>query len=195
MLAPVRTAAPSTNPVTLVEAKAHCDITYDGDDDLIDLLIEAATSRFDGWSGVLGRCIVTQTWRVDLTDWPACGIIRLPFPDIQSISSVKYYDSDDVEQTVNSSQYAIYHDAKGGFLRFADNFTYPAAYSDRLDAVQVVFLAGFGDASAVPPAIKAAILMTVAHLYENREATTDLNMIEVPHGVRALVDPFRRRTL
>lgn len=195
MLKPVRTADPSETPVSATEAKAHCDISYSDDDDLFGLLINAATAHFDGWTGILGRCLVTQTWRIDCADWPANGIIRLPFPDVQSISSVKYFDTDNAEQTVSTSLYGLYEDEMGAFVRLGDIFTSPGVYDDRLDAVQVTFVAGYGAAAAVPAAIKAAILMTVAHLYENRETVTDMETFEVPMGAKALAAPYRRRRL
>lgn len=79
MLAPVRVTPPAEPPVSLEEAKAHLRVDF-GDDDLyVAGLIEAATAHLDGWSGILGRALVTQTWRQDLCGFPRDGVIRLPW--------------------------------------------------------------------------------------------------------------------
>lgn len=41
---------------------------------------------------------------------------------------------------------------------------------------------------AVPPTVKAALLMLVGHLYENREALAPLQLHQVPFGVQCLLD-------
>ena len=81
MITPRRTLGPTEKPVSLAEAKAH--LRYDDDDQdvLIAACIAAATDRLDGWAGILGRCLVAQTWAVDLGCWPADRWLRLPFPD------------------------------------------------------------------------------------------------------------------
>lgn len=45
----------------------------------------------------------------------------------------------------------------------------------------------------VNPSILAAVKMTMGHLYENREAVVaGVTVAEVPHGVHALLRPYRR---
>ena len=46
-------------------------------------------------------------------------------------------------------------------------------------------------AMVVNPAIQAAILLVTGHLYEHREAVTDLKTEELPMSVRALLAPWR----
>lgn len=192
MLRPVRTAAPEATPVTVAEIKANSRIDHSADDTMLAILLQAAVDHFDGWTGTLGRCIVTQGWRLDLGGWPSCRTIGLPFPDVTAVA-VTYYDADNVEQTVSSSLYELLEDARGSFIRFRDGFTYPAVYSDRSDGVRVAFTAGFGNAAAVPAAIKQAIMLLAAHWYENREATIEgTTSIEIPFGVRALTRPYER---
>lgn len=191
MLKPVLTSAPAEDLVTLAEAKAHCHVEFSDDDALLTGLVAAATRRLDGYSGILGRCLVTQSWRVDMSDWPRADVLRLPFPDVSTITSVKYFDADNAEQTVSSGLYELQADARGSFIRFRDEFTAPEVYDDRLDAVKVIFVAGYGAASAVPAPIRTAALMMVAHWYANREAAASGEMHEIPLGVTALTEPYR----
>jgi uncharacterized phiE125 gp8 family phage protein len=55
--------------------------------------------------------------------------------------------------------------------------------------VTIVYKAGYGDASTdVPDKTIAAIKLFCGHLYENRIAVTDMNLIEIPLGVKALLN-------
>ncbi|MDI6834513.1 MAG: head-tail connector protein [Rhizobiaceae bacterium] len=192
MLRPVRITPPAVSPVSIDEARAHCRVDSDDDDAVISALIDAAVSHLDGWSGVLGRCLIHQDWRISFGDWPACRFMRLPLPDV-SAAMVKYFDSDNVEQTVSASLFTSIEDERGTVVRFGDNLTFPSVYDDRSDGVRVEFTAGYGAAATdVPPAIRTAILLMVAHWYNNREASAEGPQSEIPFGVSALIAPFRR---
>ena len=65
--------APGRYPVTLEETKAHLRVETDDDDAYLDSLIEMATACLDGASGLLGRCLVQQTWELQLPYWP-CAV-------------------------------------------------------------------------------------------------------------------------
>jgi uncharacterized phiE125 gp8 family phage protein len=188
MLKPVRTVAPASLPVTLAEAKAHLRVDDDDDDALIDALIAAATGYLDGWSGVLGRCIVSQTWRQDLPEFPACGMIRLPFPDVASVT-VAYTDTTGAAQTLAAENYDLAQDERGSFLRVSDDGAWPGT-KDIPDAVRVTMVAGY---STIPPSLKAAILLYIGLLYENREAVVvGMTVSELPLAFEALTAPYRR---
>ncbi len=192
MLRPIRISPPAEKPVSLLEAKSAVRVDTDDDDVLIDGLIDAAISHLDGWSGVLGRCLVNQDWRLSLRDWPSCRFIRLPFPDVSAVT-VKYFDETDTEQTVSASLVALLEDELGAFIRLSDAFTFPSVYDDRGDGVQVAFTAGYGaSATDVPQAIRTAIMLMVAHWYNNREASAEGQLSEIPFGASALIAPFRR---
>lgn len=192
MRRPVRVTPAAVPVVTWAEADTH--LRLDGDTSqqtYVEMLVEAATAHLAGYAGVLGRCLVNETWRQDFSDWLASGVLRLPFPDVSGVT-VKYYDADNVEQTVASSLYETLEDSRGAYVRFLDGFTSPTVYDDRSDGVQVTLVAGYGAAgSDVPAAIRAAVLLLVGHYYENREAVGE-NSIELPLGVAALVAPYRR---
>lgn len=77
-MTPTLITPPADMPVTLDEAKAHCRVDGLEDDALITGLIAGAVGHLDGWTGVLGRCIMPQTWRVTA----AAGDVVLPLPDV-----------------------------------------------------------------------------------------------------------------
>lgn len=186
-LAPVRTAAPATEPVSLEEARSHLRVDFDDDDALITALIEAATAHLDGWTGILGRAIITQTWRQDFPNF-GCEL-RLPLHPVASITSVTYYDGDNVQRTLANSYYELLKDGGGAYVALKPDQSWPGTKS-RAAAVSVTFVAG--EATA-PGAIKAAILLMIGHLYENREAVNIGNIVNaLPLAVDALLAPYRR---
>lgn len=68
---------PPTEPVvTLADIKEHLRVLHDDEDLLIQQLVDTAVSWMDGWGGVLGRCIMPQTWRISPADLQAG--FRLP---------------------------------------------------------------------------------------------------------------------
>lgn len=190
MFAPVRTVAPAVL-LTPAEAKAHLRVDHADDDTLITALIEAATTHLDGWSGILGRALVSQTWR---QDFDAFGeYLRLPLGPVVSISSVTYYDINDASQTVASASYALLADGFGPYVGLVPGYTWPSVSSIRNAPVSVTYVAGYGTAAAVPRAIKQAALLLIAHWYDFREAVmAGQAPTELPLGVRALLAPFRR---
>lgn len=190
MYAPRLVTAPTGYPVTLTEVEAHLRLTpgeNEGPNYVLDALIAAATQHMDGWGGTLGRCLLTQVWEIQIDDWSRC--VRLPFPDV-SAATVSYTDVNDAAQTVDSALFDIRTDTGGSYVRFRDDFTYPALADDSLIAVQMT--AGYGAASAVPMPIKYAILMHIATLYDHRWSVTDGSEMPLPHGYEALLTPVRR---
>lgn len=191
MISPVLVTAPAEPVVSTAEAKEQCRVTHSDDNDFLDGLVAAATSLLDGWAGTLGRCLVTQTWRIDRAEWS--GAIRLPFPSCSNVV-VRYSDASDVEQTVDSSLYQVYDDGHSSMVWFRRAFTAPVLYDDRLDPIRITFDAGYGDAADVPEAIKHAIKLLIGHWYENREEVIigQLDLRRLPAAFDTLISPFRR---
>ncbi len=185
MLAPVRTVAPATTPVSLAEAKAHLRVDHDDQDDLISAQIKAATAYFDGYSGILGRALITQTWRQDFAGF----LDRLPLPvsPVTSIVSVSYHDAGNVEQTLDAGVYDQHADARGAHVARKSNQSWPSTFP-RVDAVSVTFTAGYGAAPDVPEPIRQAILLIVQRLFDGADTSIDVAIDRVVH---ALIAPYR----
>lgn len=191
MLAPVLIAAPAEKPVSRTEAKAHCRVDFDEDDALIDLLIAAATGHLDGWTGILGRALVTQSWRQDFECFLPQDRMRLGLWPVASITSITYFDEADTVQTLAPSAYRLMADDRGAFV-FGTQIASMPRTARRPDAVSVTYVAGAAVAE-VPPEFKSAILLLVGHWYANREAVNVGNITtELPMAVNALLAPYRR---
>ena len=175
--------APAETPVSLAEAKMHLRVDGSDEDAFITALIGAAVAHFDGL-GVLGRCMVTQTW----AQWFAFSPrwVRLRMTPFQSLSSVEYYDQDNVLQTATLADFEVRLDGDFVLVGPVDNAAWPTTYN-RIDAVKLTYVVGYGDAADVPQSIKQAILLTVGHWYQNREAVAEGNFKELPLAVEALL--------
>jgi uncharacterized phiE125 gp8 family phage protein len=185
-----QTAAPSVTPITLDEAKAHCNPDTDDDDALITALIAAATGHLDGRFGYLGRCLITQSWEYRTHCFPACGVIELPMPPLVSVESVKYVDQAGVLQTLAADQYVVDAATYQGQVRRAYNVVWPVARREDY-AVRIAFTAGFGLSVAVPQPIKSAMLMIIEQLYDKRGDNDDAKEITIPAAARWLLGPYR----
>lgn len=194
-LSPILVTAPAVTPISVAEAKSQCRVDHTDDDTLIGVLVNAVTTYVDGWRGILGRCLVNQTWKINLEEFCDDEIL-LPFGDLVSVGSVKYYDSSNTQQTVSSSYYSALQSVRGPIIALKSTYTWPVVY-DREDAIEVQWTAGFGAAASnVPDAIRQAMLMHVAHLYDNRSAvTSDLAAMPMPLGAEALLAPYRMNPL
>lgn len=177
--------APSLEPVLLTDAKSQCRITTTEEDTLIGTYITSARELVEGY---LNRSLITQTWQADYDDWYAP--FMLPRPPLQSVSSIQYYDLDNVLQTLDPSLYIVTGANSTGFGKIAPSWgaVWPPVYP-RFDSVQIKYVAGYGNASAVPADIRIGILMYVGHLYENREITTPLDIRNLPKSIDALLLP------
>lgn len=178
---------PAEEPVSLTEAKNHLRVDLSDDDSLISALIVAAREHAEA---ITRRAFITQTLKLSLDAFPANnGPIYVPMPPLQSVNSLKYFDTDGVEQTLNEGKdYLVDNESEPGRITPAPDTGWPAT-QNRPNAVSVEFVAGFGDASKVPQGIKQAILLMVGHWYENREAVTmqGNNAGELPMAVDSLL--------
>lgn len=176
---------PQSEPVTLAEAKANLSVDFTDDDSMIEDLIVAAREDAELFTR---RGFITQTWDLFLECFPSNDFrdeIEIPISPLQSITSVKYLDNDGVQQTMSASDYIVDTSSEPARIRPAYNTSWPST-RDQMNAIEVRFVAGYGDATDVPKAIKAAINMHVAGLYEHREANTDIKVEDNPAASRLL---------
>jgi uncharacterized phiE125 gp8 family phage protein len=193
MLAPVRTVAPEIPPVSLDEVKGHLRVDHTDDDELIKALIGAAVTHLDGWSGILGRCMVEQTWRQDFECFASC--LSLPLGPVIGIVDVVYKDKHGADQTIDAANYLLRTDAGGrSRLEFATGVTVPGFVSARYRAGYPTTPAVTGDdpapaKSTVPDDLKVAIVM---HVKANYDRLTPEERASYDRAFKALIATKRR---
>lgn len=174
------------SPVSLAEAKkqTRCDFHTD-DDALLTGLVAAATEWTERHTG---RSLAEHTWTLILDKFG--DAIRLPMPPATGINSVTFIDADGDTQTLASTAYRLY--GAGGFdpfVRPAWSTCWPFTADGEPDAVTIEYEAG----AACPTPVKQAILLLVSHLFENREASTEAALKDIPFGVDALLKDYRQQ--
>jgi len=161
------------------------------DDDLLNALITTARQHVEN---VTNRALITQTWELWLDRFPV-NEIEIPLPPILTggISSIKYYDTSNTEATVTASDYFLDFKSEPGRVVLAYGCSWPSTTLRSVNGVCVTFTCGYGAATAVPKAIKQAMLLLIGHLYENREAvqTTGAMPKELQLAFDALLAPYR----
>lgn len=185
--------APTVDVLTLAEAKDHLRVTSTDDDTYITALIKAAQVNLDGKDGLLGRALLTQTWKLFLDSFPNCRKpIIVPLPPLQSVSSIKYIAQDGTLTTWDSASYSVDTAANPARVHLGYNEVWPVTRCVP-NAVTIEFVAGYGaTAAAVPDTIKAALKLMIGHWYQNREPVTIGNAVNsLPMTIDYLLSPYR----
>jgi len=171
--------APTAEPVTLSEAKAHLRLEHDAEDADIIGLISAARQAIEQETD---RSLMTQSWSLWLDRWPpserrepwwdgvregsitefagGASLVRLRKQPIQSIDAVTVFDSDD-----NGEAFAGVRLTADGRLATQAN-TLPPIPTRGTDGIRIQFTAGYTD---VPADLKHAVKLLVANWWVQRE--------------------------
>lgn len=180
-----RVNAPSIDPVSIAECKRHMRIEHSDDDEIIGSLINVAVNYLDV-TGMLGKAMITQTW-AEYVDFHATTV-HLSITPVQSVSSIQYYDVNNVLQTDTLSNYYIIGTKGYKTIYPKSGYSWPVTFK-RDDAIKITYVVGFGDtAESVPETVRHAIKMLVANYYENRENELIGTISKtLPFGVEQLI--------
>jgi uncharacterized phiE125 gp8 family phage protein len=184
-----RVEAPSEPLLSVEDARAHLRVEHDDEDELIAQYCAAAEQWVEEFTS---RAFVTQTWELQLPRWPSAREIRLPRPPLQAVTWVKWTDDEGVERTMSPDYYEVDTISEPGLIELVPGARWPDA-NMAIRSVNVRFVAGYGAASDVPPAVLQAARFLVGHFHENRESVVvgSYNPSHVPDTVRALLWPWR----
>ncbi|TPM58983.1 hypothetical protein FJ959_08905 [Mesorhizobium sp. B2-2-4] len=161
-LQPTVTIAATDEPVTLAEAKRQVRATdFNDEDDYLTDLVKVARNHAEKYCGV---SLAEQTVEVQGEDW--CDLSHLPVRPVQSVTSISYVDDSGAPQTLATTVYELRGDAV--VLKYGQ--AWPSMRSGSL--ITLTAVVGFG---AVEPAVKHAILLRIADLYESRESASEAN--------------------
>ncbi len=183
--------APTTEPLTMTEAKTHLRVDYTDDDGLIANLITVTRGAVET---VTRRALITQTWDWTLDAFPAGRDLIVPLPPLQSVTSITYVDIDGNSSTVSASDYYVDTVSEPGRIRLKSGTSWPSVTLREANGVTVRFVAGYGGINAVPARIRHAMLLMMGHLFENRENVTAIpggKLDVIPHGAESLLATYR----
>ncbi|MAO66239.1 MAG: hypothetical protein CL666_14685 [Balneola sp.] len=168
---------PATKPLDLDELKDHLRIgSSTAYDDYLNLCIEALAEELDvnnmlQWA--FKRQLIEATIVFTLSDFKRK--LELPRPPLQSVSSVEYRDKDGTWQTVATDNYEVNSDADPGFIRFSDDYSFPALLGDEEYPVRITYVAGYSDSEGnsthlqVPANIRLWGMNVIGDLWQNRK--------------------------
>lgn len=183
--------AVSGDVIPLADMRQHLKLDIIGgsthpDDAMIQALLAAAREYAEHYT----QCSIgAQTLELALDSFPsdASPGIELPL-GAATIESIKYINVNLVEQTFASIAYTLDDYSAKHWAIPAYAWPTPAEVAN---AVKVRYVTP----AAIPAAGRAALLLLVSHLYQNREAVNVERGVvpaEVPFGVKALLDTFRK---
>lgn len=164
----------NAEPVTLAEAKEYARIDGSTEDTLITSLIKMARKHCESY---IGKCIVLKSVEINSFTFPYQ--FQMPYGPLTNIANI----SKCVTIDQNGVETPLTYQVNAGL--FPKLFILGGAQSYKF---KLVYTAGFGE---VPEEIKLAIKMMVNTLYERREDFSDLQAIESPLGVKALLMPYK----
>lgn len=174
---------PAVEPVTLAEMKLYLRVDLTTDDALISTLITAARQALEEYTR---RAFLAQTWAYSLDATPDRIWLELPRPPLQSVTSVTYYQNDDVSRTFAATNYIVDTRSEPGRIVLKIGSVWPSALRPA-DAFVVQYVAGYGDEGQdVPKPLLAAIKQCVAEWYANRESAE-----QIPETARLMAQPYR----
>ncbi len=163
-----RTIDAAIEPITTLEARKQVELPDSNarHDDYLDGLIKAARKRTENFTG---RAWINQTFELVLDGFPS-RVLKLPRPPLQSVTSIKYIDTDGVLQTLSNTLYIVGKKSQPGRISPAFNEVWPTT-QNRIEAVIIEYVAGFGLlGSDVPDEAVHAMKLLIGNWFENRES-------------------------
>jgi len=125
------------------------------DDNLTDLIKDGREEA----ERITRRAILTQTWDYYLDEFPDEDFIKIPFGNLQSVTHVKYTDSDGTQTTMTvTTDYIVETNGEQCgriVLPYGESWPSFTAYSS--NPIVIRFVCGWTAASLVPKNIKRAV--------------------------------------
>ncbi len=186
-----RITAPTVEPVTLAEAKAHLRVTDIAEDSLISGLIKAAREEVEAATGL---ALISQNWRLYLDCWPPSGIVRLRQHPVQSVDLVTVYNAAGTPESMVPSVANLDRATRPARFAMPDAVKAPGRVTN---GIEIDFRAGFGDTGVdVPDGLKRAMLLLVGHWFEHRGAQgSEGQAASWPEGFDRIIERHRHMEL
>lgn len=153
-------------PVSLADVKVHLRVDTTDEDSLITIYTMTAAELAEQ---ATGRALMTQTWELTLDAFPeAFELTRVP---AASITSLRYWDTAGVQQTLGTGVYTLDNTDEYGYA-----YVVPVVGQcwpdtrEQINAVALRYVAGYATVADVPESIKSWIKLQVGAMHRNRES-------------------------
>lgn len=157
--------APTVEPVTVAEVKLHAHIDHDVEDTVLTTWIKTARGLAEDYQR---RSFITQTIELTYDDYPDVPLL-LPRAPVQSVTSIKIYDTDNVETSLTLNNFIIDLDSQPARIDLGYLKSWPTTMLRPIAGVKIRYVAGYGDAAmSVPANVKDAIMLYCTYRNENR---------------------------
>lgn len=194
---------PTTEPVTVDLARQHCRIDADYDDNLVAMYVTGARLEAEAY---LNRALFTQKLRYNITwappptatplvpqslivfplNWPPLvkRPIELPRAPAISVEQITWGALGDMH-IADPEDYDLNLGVEPGYIAVKPQLLPQIPQQ----SMSIDFTAGYDDADplAIPTPLRMAIVVGVAHYYENRGDVP----AEMPQAFYRLLDPYR----
>lgn len=157
---------PTGNVVSLDEVVKHLNGVPSEDYGYVQSLIFSAVAAVES---ITNRKLLTQTWKAYASAWPYTDHFVLPYGTLQSVSSVKYLDTDGTENTVTATDYIVDIESDPGRVVLGYNKSWPTEELYPSNPIRIEFTCGYGThaATAITGASSASpiVITQEAHGY------------------------------
>jgi uncharacterized phiE125 gp8 family phage protein len=176
---------PASEPITRAELINQLRLnSTTGLEAELDRAIATARELFEGQTG---RAVMPTAFRQHLTEFRTD--IDLQIGPVTSLDQVKYYDGDDLLQTLAGCSIDT---AEIPAVVYLPDDDWPALSDRRRRPAYIDFTAGWTNSAAVPATVKTAILLLASHYYEFRTAYVEGSApSELPQGWERVIELYR----
>jgi len=184
---------PSVEPVTVAEARTLLRVETSDEDALLSSLIATARMTVEQSTG---RSLINRDLQAVTDHWPNRQRFVLPSPPLQQVLSVSIRDQTGAETVWDSENYLVETSGPAPYIALMPGAVWPSVQHGA-GAIRIRYRAGYGDAPTdVPPPLAHAVLLLVAHWYENRvPVVINAAASRIPGTVDALIAGHRLRRL
>lgn len=177
------TTPPSIEPLSAAETKSYLKIDDSVDSTLITRLIETSRVWVENYTN---RTLINTVYKLSLDSVgyqdvplkegtytgaykvPYLDYIELPRSPVSAVSSVKYFNDDNTENTWATTNYYVDTAREPARIVLRNGGTWPTSLRNA-NGIEVNYTAGYGaTATDVPEAIRVAMLEHITFLYEHR---------------------------
>lgn len=182
--------APNDRPITVEMARNQCRLPDESQDEYLALLIEGATQQVQTAAQII---LCPQSLRAQWDAFPVGdAFLKLPIGPVRNSVTLEYVDPTSGSWTTLSTRQQ-WTDGLKLLLAPAAGENWPTAKDLVAPKVRATYDAGFASVSAIPAALREAVLMLVKFYFESPDGMSRGHGVEIPLAIRQKIASASRR--